>query len=179
MAKDDKLTITAERTNGGKIQGHLRHLYGCARRWKLATPTRGANTKRHMLREPMMQDSEFITHENDQPIYKLHGCNWFAEPQGERLLVIGGNKTASIGTFQVLARYQAEFQAMLSQLDTRLMVIGYGFGDPHINSTIQTAAATGLRIFIVDTLGVDVIDKRNSRAQIPENHGSVSACFNL
>ena len=39
-----------------------------------------------MLREPMMQDSEFITRENDQPIYKLHGSyNWFAEPQGERL----------------------------------------------------------------------------------------------
>ena len=74
MAKDDQLTITAERTNGGKIQGHLRHLYGCARRWKLAAPTRGANTKRHMLREPMMQDPEFITHANDQPIYKLHGC---------------------------------------------------------------------------------------------------------
>jgi hypothetical protein len=122
-----------------------------------------------MLREPMTQESEFITHENDQPIYKLHGSyNWFAEPQGERLLVMGGNKTASISTFHVLARYQADFQAMLSQPDTYLMVIGYGFGDPHINTAIQIAANNGLRIFIVDTLGVDVIDKRNTRAQIPE-----------
>jgi hypothetical protein len=122
-----------------------------------------------VLREHMMQDSEFITHENDQPIYKLHGSyNWFAEPQGERLLVMGGNKTASIGTFQVLARYQAEFQEMLCQPHTHLMVIGYGFGDPHINGAIQTAATKGLRIFIVDTLGVDVIDKRNTRAHIPE-----------
>ena len=61
-----------------------------------------------------MQDSEFITRENDQPIYKLHGSyNWFAEPHGERLLVMGGHKTASISTFRVLARYQDEFQAML------------------------------------------------------------------
>ena len=81
---------------------------------------------------------------------------------------MGGNKTASIGTFQVLARYQVEFQSMLSQPDSHLMVIGYGFGDIHINGVIQTAAAKGLRIFIVDTLGVDVIDKRNTRAQIPE-----------
>jgi hypothetical protein len=122
-----------------------------------------------MLREAMTQDSKFITHENDQPIYKLHGSyNWFAEPKGERLLVMGGNKTASIGTFHVLARYQAEFQAMLSQPDTYLMIIGYGFGDPHINGAIQTGANKGLRILIVDTLGVDVIDKRNARAQIPE-----------
>jgi hypothetical protein len=117
----------------------------------------------------MTQDSEFITCENDQPIYKLRGSyNWFAEPHGERLLVMGGNKTATIGMFQVLARYQDEFQAMLSQPDSHLMVIGYGFGDPHINGAIQTAATKGLRIFIVDTLGVDVIDKRNTRAQIPE-----------
>jgi hypothetical protein len=121
-----------------------------------------------MLREPMTQDTEFVTRENDQPIYKLHGSyNWFAEPHGERLLVMGGNKTASIGAFKVLTRYQDEFRALLSQPDAHLMVIGYGFGDSHINGAIQTAATKGLRIFIIDTLGVDVIDKRNTRAQIP------------
>jgi len=122
-----------------------------------------------MLREPMMQESEFIAHENDQPIYKLHGSyNWFAEPQVERLIVMGGNKTASIGTFQVLSQYQTEFQALLSQPDAYLMIIGYGFGDSHINSTIQMAATKGLKLFIVDILGVDVIDKRNVRAQITQ-----------
>ena len=122
-----------------------------------------------MLREPMVQDLEFATQENYQPIYKLHGsCNWFAEPRGERLLVMGGNKTASIGMFQVLNRYQVEFKAMLSQPDTHLMIIGYSFSDPHINGVIQTAAAKGLRIFVIDTSGVDVIDKRNRHAQIPE-----------
>lgn len=122
-----------------------------------------------MLREPMMQDSIFVTRESDQPIFKLHGSyNWFAEPRGERLVVMGGNKTASIVAFPVLARYQIEFQAMLSEPDTHLMVIGYGFGDPHINGAIQRAAEKGLRIFIIDSLGVDVIDKRNFQAQIPE-----------
>ena len=58
---------------------------------------------------------------------------------------------------------------MLSQPDTHLMIIGYSFGDPHINGAIQTAATKGLRIFIVDTSGVDVIDKRNSQTQIPES----------
>jgi hypothetical protein len=123
-----------------------------------------------MLREPMLQDTEFITRENYQPIYKLHGSyNWFAEPQGRQLLVMGGNKTASIGMFPVLARYYAEFQAMLSQSDTHLMVIGYSFGDYHINEAIQAAAAKGTKIFIIDTLGVDVIDKRITRPEPATN----------
>lgn len=112
-----------------------------------------------------MQNSEFIAQENYQPIYKLHGSyNLFAEPHGEQLLVMGGNKTASIRAFQVLTRYQVEFQEMLCQPDTHLMVIGYSFGDPHINDAIQTAAIRGMKIFIVDTVGVDVIDKRNTQA---------------
>jgi SIR2-like domain len=122
-----------------------------------------------MLREPLTQNAEFITYENSQPIYKLHGsCNWFAEPEGERLLVMGGNKTASIGAFHVLKQYYAEFQTMLSQPDSHLMIIGYSFGDPHINEAIRMGAAKGLRLFIVDPLGVDVIDKRSPQAQIPE-----------
>ena len=42
---------------------------------------------------------------------------------------------------------------------------GAGHGDAHINSSIQAAAEKGLKIFIIDVLGVDVIDKRNIRAQ--------------
>jgi SIR2-like domain len=113
-----------------------------------------------MLRRPLTQGSDFVTYENYQPIYKLHGSfNWFSEPRGERLLVIGGNKTASIGAFQVLAQYHDAFRSMLSQPNAHLMVIGYGFGDAHINSAIQTAADKGLKMFIIDTLGVDVIDE--------------------
>jgi len=40
------------------------------------------------------------------------------------------------------------------------MVIGYGFGDEHINRAIGTAVEQhGLRLFIIDPNGVDVIDK--------------------
>jgi hypothetical protein len=42
------------------------------------------------------------------------------------------------------------------QGDTRLLVIGFGFNDRHINSTILKAAEGGmLKMFIVDPLGVD------------------------
>ena len=80
---------------------------------------------------------------------------------------MGGNKTGSIKGFQVLKRYQEEFPDMLSAADTHLMVIGYSFGDAHINSVIRAAADKGLKIFIIDVLGVDVIDKRDTRTEKP------------
>jgi hypothetical protein len=47
------------------------------------------------------------------------------------------------------------------------MVVGYSFGDLHINQTVRDAADTGnLRIFITDPLGVDVIAD-NPRANSP------------
>ena len=120
-----------------------------------------------VLREPLTPEAEFTTQENYQPIYKLHGSyNWFTEPQSERLLVMGGNKTATIRAFELLARYQQDFRNLLLQPDTHLMVIGYGFRDDHINNVIEDAARSGMQIFIVDPRGVDVVDKRDSRAQI-------------
>jgi hypothetical protein len=122
-----------------------------------------------MLREHLTQESEFVTQENYQPIYKLHGSyNWFVQPNGERLLVMGGNKTGSINAFPVLAKYQAEFQIILSQPDTHLMIIGYSFGDDHINNVIKSAASKGMKAFIIDPLGLEIIDKRSPRAQIEE-----------
>lgn len=47
------------------------------------------------------------------------------------------------------------------------MVIGYSFGDDHINRTLGEAADRGtLRLLIIDPLGVDVLDK-NRNAPIP------------
>jgi len=40
------------------------------------------------------------------------------------------------------------------------MVIGYSFGDDHINSIIVDAASHGsLRIFVIDPAGLDLLDK--------------------
>ena len=49
------------------------------------------------------------------------------------------------------------------------MVIGYGFGDDHINTVIRDAVSGGnLRIFVIDPLGVDVIDEnRDATIHVP------------
>jgi hypothetical protein len=113
-----------------------------------------------MLREPLIEDFEIQTDDDYQPIYKLHGSyNWLSDPQGERLVVIGGNKVASIARFPVLARYQSEFQLKLMETDSTLMVVGYSFSDVHINSIIIKGVSSGLKIFIVDPFGLNVLDK--------------------
>jgi hypothetical protein len=40
------------------------------------------------------------------------------------------------------------------------MIIGYGFGDDHINKALLNAVRAGLQIFIIDPRGVDILDRR-------------------
>lgn len=99
-----------------------------------------------------------------QPIYKLHGSSNWTDPSGNRLLVMGGDKTATIAGSDVLTAYMAAFRAALETPDTRLMVIGYGFRDNHINMAIERAAeAGGLSLFIIDPAGADVPDPEHGR----------------
>ena len=76
---------------------------------------------------------------------------------------MGGNKSANIAASELLSWYEQEFRSALRQPDTRLMVIGYGFADTHINSHIREGAAAGMKLFVIDPSGVDAIDTLRSR----------------
>ncbi|MBV8356931.1 MAG: SIR2 family protein [Deltaproteobacteria bacterium] len=93
-----------------------------------------------------------------QPYFKLHGSYRWDDGTGKDLMVIGGSKSLTIQSYQVLKWFFAEFQRYLAMGATRLMVIGYGFNDPHINNALLDAAPKGLKIFIIDPLGVDAAD---------------------
>jgi SIR2-like domain len=95
-----------------------------------------------------------------QPYYKLHGsANWHSH-SGERMLVMGGNKAVNIGQHPLLRWYSQKFTEYLSRPQACLMVIGYSFSDGHIKQAIINAAEKGgLKLFIVDPAGVDVLDK--------------------
>jgi len=106
------------------------------------------------------------------PYIKLHGsCDWVYDERN-LLLILGGNKAANIDKHPILKWYHSIFSADLSKPGTRLMIIGYSFNDEHINTTIRKAVeAHGLTIFIIDPSGIDVFDKRDSRAQITQPIG--------
>jgi SIR2-like domain len=96
-----------------------------------------------------------------QPYIKLHGsCNWNAGTSGNRILIMGGQKAISIDQFPILSWYHQQFREFLLRPDARLMVIGYSFSDAHINTVIGDGVDKGLKLFIIDPCGVDVLNKR-------------------
>lgn len=83
---------------------------------------------------------------------KLHGSTEWAGSDGSFGPVIGKNKTTIIDREPLLKWYHELFSQVLAVPGNRkLVVIGYGFRDPHINSTIADACKHhGLRVYVVD-----------------------------
>jgi hypothetical protein len=103
----------------------------------------------------------FAVSARHQPYFKMHGSrNYVNGPTGNRIIIMGGNKAASIPRIPVLHWYLEEFTRRLSAGGAKLMVIGYSFSDTHINDAIAAGVDNGLKLFIIDPAGVDVIDKR-------------------
>jgi hypothetical protein len=110
-------------------------------------------------------DGGFAFQDRLQPYVKLHGSSNWVDANNQQLLVIGGNKASIIGRYPLLEWYHRQFAADLLKADTRLVVVGYSFLDDHINQAISAAAKAGtLRLFVIDPLGVDVIDKNRGAA---------------
>jgi hypothetical protein len=85
-----------------------------------------------------------------RPIYvKLHGSmNWFEEGGG--VAVLGGGKEETIERFDVLRINSRIFRKAANQSGARLLIIGYGFGDAHINEMIAMGVRSGLALWILD-----------------------------
>lgn len=110
---------------------------------------------------PWVPANDFSVPDGGQPIYKLHGSmNWRAA-QGDPMLIMGGGKSRQIAANRVLAAYAEEFQRSACS-GARLMVIGYGFRDEHINQCLFHGAERGLEMFVVDPRGSALADSLNS-----------------
>lgn len=81
---------------------------------------------------------------------KLHGsCNWI-DSNSERLILTGNRKAEEIKNESLLKYYCKLFKSVLSQPEQRLLIIGYGFGDKHINEIIANAVKKHkLKLFII------------------------------
>ncbi len=85
-------------------------------------------------------------------VIKLHGSFNWRTPDGRNAMIIGTQKTVQIAAFDLLALYWQIFRTVLQAGDVRLMIVGYGFGDEHVNAVIADAVENhGLRVFIWDT----------------------------
>ncbi len=105
----------------------------------------------HDLTMEVVQDLAGLSLRGNFNIVKLHGSfNWqTAGPQSA--MVVGTAKTKQISVSPLLMWYFDIFKRVLSAGDARLLIIGYGFGDEHVNAAIADAVERhGLKIFIWD-----------------------------
>jgi len=102
-------------------------------------------------------EGDFNISINVQPYFKLHGSrNWRTSDNAEDIIIMGGGKDAAIRQFPVLQRYQELFADYVKRSDTRLTVIGYGFGDGHINEVLKDAVGSGLKMYVIDPRGAAI-----------------------
>jgi len=81
---------------------------------------------------------------------KLHGSYDWRDDENQEILIIGTKKPSQISSNPILTWYFNLFNAVLSIPNRKLMVIGYGFKDEHINEAIAKAVKnSNLKIFIL------------------------------
>jgi hypothetical protein len=98
-----------------------------------------------------------------QPYIKLHGSSNWRDAMDARIWVMGTNKRATLTHYSFLTQLHDLFRQSLTTGPARLMIIGYSFNDEHINEIVLSAADRGqLEVFIVDPLGIGVLDKNAS-----------------
>lgn len=99
-----------------------------------------------------------------QPIYKLHGSVEWLDGTGS-LFVVGGGKEPYILSKPLLKAYFDEFRRRLLVPKARLMVIGYGFADEHVNKLISDASQANptLSIYYVHPEGRDAVHQGKQR----------------
>jgi hypothetical protein len=104
-----------------------------------------------------------------QPIYKLHGSTDWQDDSGD-LFVIGGGKESYIERKPLLVAYFADLAQRLRQPGVRLMIIGYGFGDKHVNDLLSAAAQENrsLGVFFVHPDGRDAIHGGVTERVLPQ-----------
>ncbi len=105
---------------------------------------------------------EFRVEPRLQPLFKLHGSTNWHDPVAGPMMILGDNKRRDIQFHPILSWYFTQFETLLSQPDTRLMIVGYGFRDQHVNEVIVNAVARhDLKIFVVDPNGADIAKNLN------------------
>jgi SIR2-like domain len=81
---------------------------------------------------------------------KLHGSATWKTASGRRDFVVGGGKTGLIDRSPLLSWYRDIFRAVCLDGGVKLIVIGYGFQDDHINDVlIEGVTSHHLTLYVV------------------------------
>jgi hypothetical protein len=81
---------------------------------------------------------------------KLHGSYGWRAKDGSDVMILGHGKKGRIEKEPLLRWYVSLFEQSLQEGNKNLVIIGYGFGDDHINDIIADAVRDkGLKLFVI------------------------------
>ena len=108
--------------------------------------------------------------EKNLPYIKIHGSiNWLDSSAGKTIVIVGGKKKEKIEKEPLLAYYYKKFKEALQAHNQRLLIIGYGFMDNHINNEIYNGLKNGLKIHIIDTLNPEAFSNKMAQPKYNKN----------
>lgn len=106
-------------------------------------------------------DFQKLFKEPSSSYIKLHGSlNWYSQ-NNKKVMVIGRKKEDDINKHDLLFIYMKIFKKILSREGMRLLVIGYGFMDEHINKIlVESIKLKKLKLYIIDPISpIKFIDR--------------------
>ncbi len=80
---------------------------------------------------------------------KLHGSQGWLSHDSSDAMVIGTKKASRIENEPLLKWYFSLFEQVLNRPQTRLLTVGYGFGDRHINQCLVNAIGKELKLYVI------------------------------
>ena len=81
---------------------------------------------------------------------KLHGSYSWTLQEDSQAMVIGNTEAKIIENQPLLRWYLSLFKKVLNEAERNLVIVGYGFGDEHINDIIADAIRdNGLRLHVI------------------------------
>ena len=100
------------------------------------------------------EKAKFWAKSTERFVYiKLHGSYGWETGDSTEMMVMGHAKTKIIQGEALLRWYLSLFKEVLGEPERNLVVIGYGFGDKHINEVIADAIRRcGLRLNVVSPI---------------------------
>jgi hypothetical protein len=146
--------------------------------WPGVGDTRARGLARHNW--SAVPPEQFAVGAGMQPLYKLHGSAAWTDRLNGNMMILGDDKVRAIRMFPILNWYFEQFEVALNRGDAKLLVIGYGFRDAHVNEIIVRAIQdSGLQIYIVDLQGAGIARqlRRNAEGLIPGHRSELELAF--
>ncbi len=108
---------------------------------------------------------------NNASYIKLHGSYGWVSSHGGKQMVIGKNKESDIDQEPLLKWYFEIFQNLIYEGDKKLLVIGYGFADNHINDILLKGVQEHrLSIYVISPTDPEIF--KNKLEGKPAHFGS-------